>query len=203
LRTSGAVLGTRESHSIGPQPSVSPDASARSPEPQPPAQAEAAPPSVEASPPALEVLPPGRSQSRTGEVAAIGIAARSGEPSVAPAPVRPEVENRPLAARSSIGDVAIRGSLPTSWVRRAAERIRPQLTACYARAAQAAGRNQFGALSVELEIDERGRARSPSARGSGLGGLNDCVAEAAGKVICERAPDTGTVHASFKVIFTP
>jgi hypothetical protein len=118
-------------------------------------------------------------------------------------PERPEIQNHPLEAHSGIGDVTIRGSLPTSWVRRAAERIRPQLSACYARAAQTAGRNQFGSLTVEVEIDERGRARGGNAHGSSLPGLNDCVAEAAGKVICERAPDTGTVHASFKVTFTP
>ncbi|HKP59965.1 MAG TPA: protein kinase [Polyangiales bacterium] len=195
----GAVIATRESHSSNSQPSVvtaSVDASARNYEPAPAPQPEASPPPVEAVAPALEVLAPARH-----EVAA-AVTARSSESS-APAPVRPEVENRPLEARPSIGDVTIRGSLPTSWVRRAAERIRPQLAACYARAAQGAGKNQFGTLTVDLEIDERGRARSPAARGSGLAGLNDCVAEAAGKVICERAPDTGTVHASFKVIFTP
>jgi hypothetical protein len=83
------------------------------------------------------------------------------------------------------------------------ERINPLLAACYARAAQAAGKNQFGALTVEVEIDERGRARSPSAHGAKLPGLNECVAEAATKVISDRAPDTGTIHASFKVIFSP
>jgi hypothetical protein len=88
-------------------------------------------------------------------------------------------------------------------VRRAVERQLPQFTACYGRAAQGAGKNQFGALTVDLEIDERGRARNPRARGGKLPALNECVAEAASKVISERAPDTGTVHASFKVIFSP
>jgi serine/threonine protein kinase len=197
-RASGAVIAARESHPT-PQPSASPslDAAARSPEPSQP-QAEAATASAESAPPALEVLPPPSRQQ-----AAVGVAARAAESSAAPQPVRPAVVDLPLEARSNIGDVTIRGSLPTSWVRRAAERIRPQLAGCYGRAAQAAGRNQFGTLTVDLEIDERGRARTPSARGSTLAGLNECVAEAAGKVICERAPDTGTVHASFKVIFTP
>lgn len=114
-----------------------------------------------------------------------------------------EMSNLPLEARSAIGEVTIRGSLPTSSVRRAVERINPQFAACYARAARAAGKNQFGSLMVEVEIDERGRARSPRARGAKLSGLNDCVAEAASKVISDRAPDTGTIHASFKVIFSP
>jgi serine/threonine protein kinase len=117
-------------------------------------------------------------------------------------PEKPDQANQPLEARSAIGEVTIRGSMPTSSVRRAVERINPQLAACYARAAQAAGKNQFGSVTVELEIDERGRARSPAARGAKLSGLNECVAEAASKVISDRAPDTGTIHASFKVIFS-
>jgi hypothetical protein len=116
----------------------------------------------------------------------------------------PEPEpSLPLEAKSAIGEVAFRGPLPSSSVRRAIERINPQLKACYARAAQAAGKNQFGSVAVELEIDERGRARNPTASGAKLAGLNECVAEAASKVISDRAPDTGTVHASFKVIFSP
>jgi hypothetical protein len=117
-------------------------------------------------------------------------------------PAKPDQANLPLEAKSAIGEVTIRGSMPTSSVRRAVERINPQLAACYARAAQAAGKNQFGSVTVELEIDERGRARSPVARGAKLSGLNECVAEASSKVISDRAPDTGTIHASFKVIFS-
>jgi hypothetical protein len=123
------------------------------------------------------------------------------EPSKAPAPA--ENPRLPLEARASIGDVTFRGSLPTSSIRRSVERLNPQFSACYAHAAQSAGHNQFGAVTVEVEIDERGRARSPHARGGRLDGLNECVADAAGKVISERAPDTGTIHASFKVIFSP
>jgi hypothetical protein len=103
----------------------------------------------------------------------------------------------------AIRELTVRGSLATSEVRRAVERIRAQLAACYTRAAQAAGRNAFGELSVEVEIDERGRAHVPRASGGALPGLDACVAGAAAKIVSGRPPDTGTVKASWKVAFTP
>jgi serine/threonine protein kinase len=109
----------------------------------------------------------------------------------------------PLSARAQIESVEVRGSLPTSQVRRAVERIRPQFEACYARSAQVAGHNGFAELIVELQIDERGRARAPRVRGGSLPRLEACVAEVAAKLISEKAPDTGTVNASFRVAFTP
>jgi hypothetical protein len=108
-----------------------------------------------------------------------------------------------LAARVSIQAVEVRGSLPTSQVRRSVERIRPLFAACYVKAAQAAGHNGFGESIVELQIDERGRVRAPRVRGGSLPRLDACVAEVAGKLVSEKAPDTGTVNASFKVAFTP
>jgi hypothetical protein len=103
----------------------------------------------------------------------------------------------------TIRELTVRGSLATSEVRRAVDRIRAQLTACYARAAKAANRNGFGELSVEVEIDERGRAHGPRATGGTLPGLDACVAGAAGKIVSSRPPDTGTVKALWKVAFTP
>jgi len=145
-----------------------------------------------------------------GKAASHGLEAATTMAGPAPNVVRAQSKPRlptedvelPLEARAAIGEVTIRGSLPTSSVRRAVERMSGQYRACYARAAGTAGKNQFGAVTVDVVIDERGRARSPSARGSRLSGLNDCVAEATGKVTSE-PPDTGTVHASFKVIFSP
>jgi serine/threonine-protein kinase len=129
--------------------------------------------------------------------------AASSAPSPTPRP-SPRVEPAlPLQATVQIQGVAVRGSLPTSLVRRAVERIRPQLASCYSRAAHAAGHNGFGELSVEVQIDERGRARNPHANGAALPQLNACVADAASKLVSEKAPDTGTVNASWKVAFTP
>jgi len=121
---------------------------------------------------------------------------------VLPTPARVEPK-LPLMANVQVQSITVRGSLPTSLVRRAAERLRPQLAACYARAARLAGRNAFGELSVELQIDERGRARNPTSHGGGLPQLDACVADAASKLVSEKAPDTGTVNASWKVAFTP
>jgi serine/threonine protein kinase len=118
---------------------------------------------------------------------------------VSPAP-KPKL---PLAAAARIDSVVVRGSLATSVVSRAVERIRPQLTACYARAAAAAGHNGFGEVVVEVTLDERGRAQSPRATGGALPGLAACVAEAASKLASDRPPDTGTVKASWKVVFAP
>ena len=96
----------------------------------------------------------------------------------------------------------MRGSLATSEVRRAVERLEPQLAACYTRAAKLAGHARVGVLSVEVEIDERGRAHAPHATGGALPGLDGCVARAVGK-LAARPPDTGTVKALWKVAFGP
>jgi hypothetical protein len=169
-------------------------------------------PSAAPSPvPSEPIAPPPEPAQQSSKSVSHGADAATATPAFSPCSTRedakrpaPEPEpSLPLEAKSAIGEVTFRGPLPSSSVRRAIERINPQLTACYARAAQAAGKNQFGSVAVELEIDERGRARSPSAHGAKLAGLNECVAEAASRVISDRAPDTGTVHASFKVIFSP
>jgi serine/threonine protein kinase len=116
---------------------------------------------------------------------------------------REREDPRPLRASARIDDLTVRGSLTTSEVRRAVERIRPQLNACYTRVARAAGRNGYGAMNVEIEIDERGRAHAPRASGGALPGLDVCVAQAAGRIVSGRPPDTGTVKASWKVAFSP
>jgi serine/threonine protein kinase len=121
-------------------------------------------------------------------------------PAPTPARVDPAL---PLRATVQVQGITVRGSLPTSLVRRAVERLRPQLAACYARAAHLAGRNGFCELSVEVQIDERGRARKPTSHGGTLPQLDACVADAASKLVSEKAPDTGTVSASWKVAFTP
>lgn len=109
----------------------------------------------------------------------------------------------PLRARVSGSDFVVHGSLATSVVRRAAERLNSQLAACYAQAATTAGHNAFGAVAVEIEIDEHGRARGAQVHGAELPGLGSCVAQVAARIAADRAPDTGTVKASWKVSFSP
>lgn len=113
------------------------------------------------------------------------------------------VDEAPLTAKVRIETVDVRGSLPTSQVRHAVDRLRSQFKVCYEQAAQAAGHNGFGELIVDIEIDERGRARSPRVRGARLPRLEACVIEAAHHLITRRAPDTGTVSATWKIAFSP
>ncbi|HET8939373.1 MAG TPA: protein kinase [Polyangiales bacterium] len=127
---------------------------------------------------------------------------------VAPPPPALKVEKAltappPLVARVKIDSVEVRGSLPKSQVRHAIERLNSQLKACYAQAAQAAGHNGFGELIVGVEIDERGRARSPRVQGAGLPHLDGCVTETIQHLITGRVPDTGTVTATWKIVFMP
>jgi serine/threonine-protein kinase len=108
----------------------------------------------------------------------------------------------PLTAKVSIAGVEVRGSLPKSQVRHAAERLTSQLKRCYEQAAQAAGHNGFGELIVGVEIDERGRARSPRVQGAGLPRLDGCVTETL-QHFTTRVPDTGIVTATWKIVFMP
>jgi hypothetical protein len=109
----------------------------------------------------------------------------------------------PLRARAQSTDVDVHGSLANSVVRRAIDRLTAQLSACYGKAASAAGHNAFGTLEVQIEIDEHGRARGAQVHGAALPGLGTCVAQAASRLAADRPPDTGTVKASWKVAFTP
>jgi len=127
---------------------------------------------------------------------------------VTPAVPAPQVENTPsaplpLTAKVRIDGVEVRGSLPKSQVRHAAERLTSQLKRCYEQAAQAAGHNGFGELIVGVEIDERGRARSPRVQGAGLPRLEGCVTDIVGHLITGRVPDTGIVSATWKIVFMP
>lgn len=127
---------------------------------------------------------------------------------VAPAAPPTKVERTPsvplpLTAKVRIDNVEVRGSLPKSQVRHAAERLISQLKRCYEQAAQAAGHNGFGELIVGVEIDERGRARSPRVQGAGLPRLEGCVTDTVEHLITGRVPDTGIVSATWKIVFMP
>jgi serine/threonine protein kinase len=126
---------------------------------------------------------------------------------VAPAlPAQKPSAALPLTAKVAIDGVEVRGSLPKSQVRHGVQRLSGQLKRCYEQAAQAAGHNAFGELIVAVEIDERGRARSPrvqSVQGAGLPQLGGCVTETVQHLITGRAPDTGTVTATWKIVFMP
>lgn len=124
-------------------------------------------------------------------------------PAPAPKPEPASTVSLPLTAKVRIDDVEVRGSLPKSHVRHAAERLVRQLKRCYEQAAQAAGHNGFGELIVAVDIDERGRARSPRVQGAGLPRLEGCVTDTLQHLATGRVPDTGTVSATWKIVFMP
>ena len=116
---------------------------------------------------------------------------------------KPTPPPRSLAARARIADLRVAGSLVTSVVRRAIERRGPDYLECYRAAAQAAGRNSFGPLSVKIEIDHHGRSSSSNVGKHPLPGLSACVRKAARRVVTRRKPDTGTVTATFRLVYAP
>jgi hypothetical protein len=161
---------------------------------------------IEEAPPPAAVVDAARPKIDEHE-ATPSIVIAAPEP-VAPAPPALKVERSPsvplpLTAKVKIDAIEVRGSLPKSQVRHAVERLSSQLRACYAQAAQAAGHNGFGELIVGVEIDERGRARSPRVQGAGLPHLDGCVTDAVQHLITGRVPDTGIVTATWKIVFMP
>jgi hypothetical protein len=117
--------------------------------------------------------------------------------------VRPLVSQpsaAPPIARAEIEALVVRGSLPASAVRRAVERIRSELAACYAHSAHDGKLGPGGRLQLSLVIDETGRTRLPRVSGAELPGLADCVSAAASRLVT-RAPDTGVVNASIQLAF--
>jgi eukaryotic-like serine/threonine-protein kinase len=107
------------------------------------------------------------------------------------------------ALRARVSALAVRGSLPSSQVAQGIERVVPQLNECYRKAAAAVGPALPRRVQVELELDEQGRARKPNVRGASAPGLAACVTTAVGRVASRRAPDTGTVTATFTLELAP
>jgi hypothetical protein len=86
-------------------------------------------------------------------------------------------------------NLEVRGSLSDQTVRRAIDRIRPQLSDCFAQ--HGAGTNNRSVAHVELTIDETGRTRDARVRGT-TPALDECLTQASRKLVAG-APDTGTV----------
>jgi serine/threonine protein kinase len=116
----------------------------------------------------------------------------------------PSAPGLPLTAKVQIREVQVQGgSLPTALIKRAVIRLRSDFKHCYEQSARAAGHNSFDELTVDVQIDAKGRAHSPSVRGGKLPRLETCVAEGASKLISEGPPDTDKLAASWKLAFTP
>ena len=94
-------------------------------------------------------------------------------------------------------DLQVKGSLATSQVKRGIERIQGAVRDCY-RVALSSQPTAPGELSVEVVVDERGRARSSRASGAAPSALQRCIENAARRINVA-PPDTGTVTATWKV----
>jgi hypothetical protein len=123
-----------------------------------------------------------------------------------PAPIAPAaVEVRPKDAAKSkpvaqVRDLTVHGSVTTSVVRRALERIGARLAACYV--PDAGDPSKPTELDINVAFDERGRARDPHTQGAGPPALHACVAKAAANIVLVRPPDTGVAKASWRVAFS-
>jgi hypothetical protein len=128
-------------------------------------------------------------------------------PPPAPPPERkpdPPVEKAaPLDATARVTGFKSRGSLPRSNARRAIDRAESKFRGCYKTAAKKAGKNAAAKVSVELVIDEAGRARNVKVGAAPLPGLSACLESAVSSARSRVPPDVGTVRVSFKVKFTP
>jgi hypothetical protein len=123
-------------------------------------------------------------------------------PPVAPehvAPTRPPS----LSAAASIGALQSRGSLPRSALARAIDGARPGIEDCYTTAARAANRDLGGQLAAALVFDVDGKVTSVNLGSFGLPGLTSCVNSVLWKTRLRERPDTGSVDASFRIVFTP
>jgi hypothetical protein len=110
----------------------------------------------------------------------------------------------PLTARVQIREIQVHGgSLPAALVRRAAVRLQSQFKRCYEQSARAAGYNSFGELSVNLQLDTQGHARSAHVEGANLPQLDACITAGVANLHSERPNDTDNMLASFKIAFTP
>lgn len=144
-----------------------------------------------------------RSQSKPSARAEQNSGAQAG--GVAPALIAPvisevRVQPRRSKAIARVLDLSVRGAVSTFEVRRALDRIHPQVTACYVPGA--AGVAESIEVDVEVGFDERGRGRDPRTRGASSPAVRACVADAAASIVLARPPDTGLAKASWRVAFS-
>ena len=116
----------------------------------------------------------------------------------APAP-QPSAAGTPRPSEVQVSAVDVRGSLTSSSVRRAIERVRPQLTQCYQRYSTP-GRN-IRPLQISAVVDEVGRLRNTNLTGGNYAELNACLLKATSKMVVADAPDTGTVRATWTLSY--
>jgi serine/threonine protein kinase len=101
---------------------------------------------------------------------------------------------------AQVRDLAVSGSVTTSVVRRAVERIHTRVAACDVPNAGVSW--EPTELEIDVVFDERGRARDPRTRGASSAALRACVADATANIVLAQPPDTGLAKASWRVAFS-
>ncbi|HEY6036819.1 MAG TPA: serine/threonine-protein kinase [Kofleriaceae bacterium] len=124
-------------------------------------------------------------------------------PPPAPAPLPSPPKKVATSAQVAIENLSVRGALTTAQIRRALDRVVPQLRACYGPAATAAGSSPPISITTRFEIDESQRAHAIELAAPHLAGLNACVQRELANVRAEQPPDVGTVDVAFVLRFTP
>lgn len=121
------------------------------------------------------------------------------QPETAPTP---SVRRIPaLAAKVSIRDFEVDGSLPRSVVQRAIQRAHSKYVDCYSQIARKHRRDQSGEVTVRFILDENGMARRVSTSSGPLSGVGSCISESSMRIRSSRRPDTGSVAVSYTVRF--
>jgi hypothetical protein len=125
-----------------------------------------------------------------GSAAAMHAAAPSGS-----AATQRTTAPQPMAAgRVMVDGLVVRGALAPTTVKRALERLEPDLTQCYQKQ-PARDRILSGPVHVDVLVDETGRVRNPSVQSSGPSGLNECVSQISRKLVS--GVPTGTANISW------
>jgi hypothetical protein len=105
----------------------------------------------------------------------------------APLAQQAKIQPPPEPAALRVTSEVLHGALPSSAIRRAVERIRPGLSACFSPPSVRLHR-----LSLRLQIDELGRVRQPQVEGAESPALTSCLIGVVNHMVSV-APDTGTV----------
>jgi serine/threonine-protein kinase len=120
-----------------------------------------------------------------------------------PIVVKPKVPTS-FKAGISFSDFKATGSLSSRVTKKAVDRGKAALLACYAPAARANKKNATVSIRVNFEFDETGLAsRVNVTEGKSLPGVASCVENKVKKLKLKRPPDTGTQRVTFVVKYTP
>ncbi|HEY4239155.1 MAG TPA: serine/threonine-protein kinase [Kofleriaceae bacterium] len=125
-------------------------------------------------------------------------------PDAAPAPSIPVAPPRmPTRARASLGALSVHGSLSTSEISRALDRVLPDLRACFAQTAAATHHAVATKVHLAFVVDDTRRIASAHATAAAWPELGACVERAITALRTQVAPDVGAVDVTVDVIFQP